>query len=228
MYIPTKLVVSDIHEIHHFIDNHGFGLIVGNGSDHDGRDAKNKVGNTLGNHKKKGIEGTHLPFILNKEEGEYGTLYCHFARINPHWTSLAGEEALVVFHGPHAYISPTWYASEPNVPTWNYTAVHVYGELTVLSDEQTVEVMEKTVKKYEPQLWDNQRVMPTAYRDKLQKAVVACKITLTCVEAQYKLGQQRRDEDQQGVVEGLSQCEDLDSIGLLNFMQQTRIGIGNV
>ncbi len=217
MYIPKKLLVSDISEIHRYIDSYGFGLIVGNRSNNN---------LNLNAENKNGIEATHLPFILNKDEGTYGSLYCHFARVNPHWKALNNEEVLIVFHGPHAYISPTWYANEPNVPTWNYTAVHVYGVLMVLDEEQTVDVMEQTVKKYEPQLWDNQTIMPTDYRKKLQKAVVACKITLTRVEAQYKLGQHRNMEDQQGVVEGLSQCEDYDSIGLLNFMQKNQIGIG--
>lgn len=203
MYIPTQFQVTEREEIHRFIENYGFGMILSDS-----------------------LEGTHLPFILDKNAGEFGTLYCHFARANPHWKVLADKMALVVFHGPHAYISPTWYQNKPNVPTWNYTAVHVYGTLSVLPEVDVVDVMEKTVKKYEPDRWEDQAVMPVEYRKKLQKAIVACKVTLTKVEAQYKLGQHKKAEDQQGVADALSQQSDLNSIGLHRFMQQQQLGIG--
>ncbi|MCZ2722561.1 FMN-binding negative transcriptional regulator [Marinomonas sp. 15G1-11] len=203
MYIPSKFQVTDLEEVHRFIERYGFGIILSDS-----------------------LEGTHLPFILEKNEGEFGTLYCHFARANPHWQILAEKMTLVVFHGPHAYISPTWYQGKPNVPTWNYTAVHVYGRLSVLAEADVVGVMEKTVKKYEPEVWSDQAVMPEEYREKLQKAIVACKITLTKVEAQYKLGQHRKTEDQQGVTDALSRLSDIDSIALYGFMQQQQIGLG--
>ncbi|WP_191601524.1 FMN-binding negative transcriptional regulator [Marinomonas algicola] len=203
MYIPTQFQVTDLDEIHRFIEDYGFGMILSDS-----------------------LTGTHLPFILDKNEGEFGTLYGHFARANPHWKVLAEKTALIVFQGPHAYISPTWYQSTPNVPTWNYTAVHAYGNVTVLPETDVVEVMEKTVKYYEPAVWRDQSVMPDSYREKLQKAIVVCKITLTKLEAQYKLGQHKKANDQQGVASSLSQQTDVDPMSLYQFMQKKQLGIG--
>src|SRR5579859_1819327 len=78
-----------------------------------------------------GLTGTHLPLVV-KDEGEHGVLEGHFAVANPHWNALAGQEALVVFAGPHTYISPTLYESRVSVPTWNYVTVHAYGTLTLI------------------------------------------------------------------------------------------------
>src|SRR5580692_11611886 len=77
---------------------------------------------------------THLPLVV-KDEGEHGLIEGHFAKANPHWRSLAGRETLVVFHGPHSYVSPTLYTEELSVPTWNYIAVHAYGTLSLVEEE---------------------------------------------------------------------------------------------
>ena len=77
---------------------------------------------------------THLPLVV-KDEGDHGLIEGHFAKANPHWQSLAGRETLVVFHGPHSYVSPTLYTEELSVPTWNYIAVHAYGTLSLVEDD---------------------------------------------------------------------------------------------
>ena len=77
---------------------------------------------------------THLPLVV-KDEGEHGLLEGHFARANPQWKSLDGQETLVVFNGPHSYVSPTLYVEELSVPTWNYIAIHAYGTLSLVEDE---------------------------------------------------------------------------------------------
>src|ERR1700757_3554136 len=81
------------------------------------------------------LRGTHLPLLV-KDEGEHGTLLGHFAHANPHWTALAGRETLVVFPGPHSYVSPRLYIEELSVPTWNYIAIHAYGTLSLLEDDE--------------------------------------------------------------------------------------------
>ena len=80
------------------------------------------------------LVATHLPLVV-KDEGEHGLIEGHFAKANPHWKALAGREVLVVFPGPHSYVSPTNYVEELSVPTWNYIAVHAYGTLQLVDDE---------------------------------------------------------------------------------------------
>ncbi len=77
---------------------------------------------------------THLPLVV-QEDGEHGLLEGHFAKANPHWRALAGRETLVVFPGPHSYVSPSLYAERVSVPTWNYIAIHVYGTLELVEQE---------------------------------------------------------------------------------------------
>ena len=105
MYIPESFRESHLATLHAFIRQNSFGTLV---SEQDGE-----------------LVASHLPFLLDPERGPYGTLVAHMARANPHWQAFDGDaEALAIFQGPHAYISPSWYATEQSVPTWNYTAVH--------------------------------------------------------------------------------------------------------
>ena len=128
MFIPKHNKMDNLSVAHDFIDEFSFGLVVSNS-----------------------LTGTHLPFVLHKNEGEMGTLYTHCAKANSHWKELDSTEALIVFTGPHSYISPSWYAKSPGVPTWNYSAVHVYGTVSLLNDSETLDVVEEVVHKYEPE-----------------------------------------------------------------------------
>ena len=85
---------------------------------------------------------THMPVLTNRSRGPYGTLISHIARANPQWRHFSkNEEVLVIFHGPHAYISPSWYTGEFNVPTWNYMAVHAYGRPRIVEEKETLQQM---------------------------------------------------------------------------------------
>lgn len=203
MYIPKSLTMEPENSVAQFISDYGFGILMS-----------------------ESLEATHLPFLHAANEGELGTLYSHMARANSHWKELQDKQVMVVFAGPHAYISPTWYASGPAVPTWNYAAVHVYGKFELLSDEQTIQVVKDTVKKYEPELLNNPQVMPEDYQQKLSKAIVSFKLTISRVDAKHKLGQQRKIEDQQGVVEALESSDNLDAVGLSQYMRKTNVGVG--
>jgi len=203
MYIPSAMKMASINQAHDLIREYSFGAIIS-----------------------ESMEASHLPFILNENEGEMGTLYCHFARANPQWRQLENKEALVIFNGPHAYISPTWYASKPAVPTWNYAAAHIYGQVEILTGSQAIKVLDDTVGKYEPELLANDEMMPTNYKEKLVKAIIGVKITITRFDGKLKLGQHRKAEDQQGVVRGLSSKLDLDSRALLKFMISSNIALG--
>src|SRR5918912_1382727 len=108
MYVPPAFRETRLEVLHAHIRDHSFGTLV---SQLNGE-----------------LCATHLPFLLDETSGPNGTLRGHMARANPHWRAFQpGVESLVIFPGPHAYISPGWYASEQSVPTWNYTTVHAYG-----------------------------------------------------------------------------------------------------
>lgn len=204
MYIPSALKMETTQETHAFINEFGFAVVISDP-----------------------LEASHLPFILRPDEGDLGTLYSHFAKANSQWENIDGKEALVIFSGPHAYISPSWYAKPPGVPTWNYAAVHVYGVVEVLTSNGTLEVVEATVNKYEPSLLDKRDIITDEYRDKLLRGIVGFKLTISKIEGKLKLGQQRSLEDQSGVVKGLQSSDDHDSRGLVNYMLRKAVGAGD-
>ncbi|MDG1121233.1 MAG: FMN-binding negative transcriptional regulator [Glaciecola sp.] len=204
MFIPKHNKMDNLSVAHDFIDEFSFGLVVSNS-----------------------LTGTHLPFVLHKNEGEMGTLYTHCAKANSHWKELDSTEALIVFTGPHSYISPSWYAKSPGVPTWNYSAVHVYGTVSLLNDSETLDVVEEVVHKYEPELLVKRDIITPEFRDKLLSGIVGFKIELSTIEGTLKLGQQRTKEDQIGVYKALSNANDLDSRALANYMNKINLGVGS-
>jgi transcriptional regulator len=221
MYTPTKLKLESLNELHQFIDDFSFGSIISSST-------SNKTDPSL--------TASHLPFLLNREEGEMGTLYCHFAKANPQWRTLENESVLAIFNGPHAYISPSWYAAKPAVPTWNYASVHINGVVTFLDDEETLDVINQTIETYEPALLNRKledkvnqedQIIPDHYRDRLLKGIVAVKIIITNIEGKNKLGQQRTAADQKGVVAGLQASSSADASALLTYMRKNDIGLGN-
>jgi transcriptional regulator len=145
-------------------------------------------------------QASHLPFLYEPDEGPEGTLYAHMARPNPQWRDFAalaasGGEALVVFQGPHSYISPTWYASEqPNVPTWNYVAVHAYGLPEVIEDAAaTRALLERLVARQEAGLtpsWTT-AALTEKYLDGMQRGLVAFRLPVARLEAKAKLSQNK-------------------------------------
>ncbi|WP_299007442.1 FMN-binding negative transcriptional regulator [uncultured Shewanella sp.] len=172
------------------------------------------------------LTATHLPFIGDIDEEGNVILYSHFARANRHWRQLDKKEVMVVLNGPHDYISPRWYVSKPNVPTWNYAAVQLKGCLSILDDKKTFDVMERTFAQFEPTLLTDNFVSTFAYRQKLLSGIVAFKIAITQWQGKQKLGQQRSLADQQGVVKGLQASNMPSAQGLLHYMQMMQIGLG--
>lgn len=151
---------------------------------------------------------THLPILLDPAQGPHGTLRGHMARANPHWQAFASSapESLVIFQGPHAYISPSWYAAELAVPTWNYSAVHVYGRPAVLEDaEQVRALLDETVGTYEaslPQPWSTAKVTED-YVTKMAQGIVAFELPIARIEGKRKLSQNRPVVDARGAAAGL-------------------------
>lgn len=206
MFIPNKFKMTEINDKHEFIEEFGFGAVVSS---------------------ENGLTATHLPFVLMKDEAELGVLYAHCARANSHWKNLQGQNVLVIFTGPHAYISPSWYTSKPAVPTWNYTAVHAYGVVSLLNAQDTLIAVDEVVHKYEPQLLVDRDIVTDQIKQQMLAGIVGFKIELTKIEGKLKLGQNRSKEDQSGVYNALSSSQDLDKLALATYMQKHVIGRPN-
>lgn len=153
---------------------------------------------------------SHLPLVLRPGSGPHGSLIGHVARANPQWRHFTGDaEALAIFIGPHAYISPSWYKSPLMVPTWNYVTVHAYGIPRLVEDAAALEeILRLTVSEYEsgrPAPW--QDALPPKHKATMMKAIVGFEIEITRLEAKFKLGQNRAPDDIAGAVAALSQSE---------------------
>lgn len=150
---------------------------------------------------------THLPLVVH-DEGEHGVLEGHFARANPHWKSLAGRETLVVFSGPHSYVSPTLYANPKSVPTWNYIAIHATGILEILQDIPGDEaatharkdaLLKNLIQVHEPEYAAQWNDLPIAYRISMTNGIVGFRIPIRKIEGKFKLSQNRPDIDRRTV-----------------------------
>ena len=142
---------------------------------------------------------THLPLVI-ADEGEHGTLEGHFARANPHWKSLAGRETLVVFAGPHSYVSPSLYNNPQSVPTWNYIAIHATGKLELVEDSEGKELLlNHLMAVHEPAFAEQWRSQPETYRASMLKNIVGFRIPITRIEGKFKLSQNRPDADRRNV-----------------------------
>ena len=173
------------------------------------------------------FEATHLPLVYKPDEGEFGTLYGHVSRANRHGKSLQDTHVLVVFNGPHSYISPTWYSEKPAVSTWNYAAVHAKGKVEYLNDENTLACLDELISQYEPSILNDTSLLPADYQAKLLRGIVGIKIELDSIQAKEKLGQHKSAADQQGVVTGLKADKHPDSQALLRYMLKHEVGIGS-
>ena len=170
-----------------------------------------------------GIHVSHLPVLLDPQRGPYGTIVGHMARANEHWRDFNGETgATCVFHGPHAYISHTWYTRRPAVPTWNYAVVHASGTPTAIDDQQRLaEIIDQTLATFEPALRDlaADGHPPEAYRTPLLRAIVGFEIPIERLDGKFKLGQNRSAEDQAGIRTALA-AQGGSVLELLELMQR--------
>ncbi len=158
-----------------------------------------------------GLVATFLPLVFDPSPGEHGALRGHLARKNDQWKRQTIGEALVIVHGDDAYITPSWYPSKAEhgrvVPTWNYTTAHVFGELVIHDDPAWVDrnVRELTERheggRAVPWSVDD---APPEFRAGQLRAIVGIELVIHRVEAKFKMSQNRRDEDIDGVVAGLA------------------------
>jgi transcriptional regulator len=202
MYIPAINRITDREKINAFIQAHGFATVV---------------------TRKDGAPwASHLPVLLDESPAGHGTLRSHMAKANEQWRHFVPEEeVLCIFQGPHAYISPSWYVMQHTVPTWNYTAVHVYGLPKIVDSDALKKIVYDTTQKYEsgmPSPW----TIPLSENevDDMAKAIVGFSIEITRVEAKFKLGQNRSKEDQEKMLGSLQAAPDRDSQALAEFIQE--------
>jgi transcriptional regulator len=146
------------------------------------------------------LTATHLPLVV-KDEGPHGLLEGHFARANRHWQALAGRETLVVFSGPHSYVSPTLYVDPLSVPTWNYIAIHAYGTLELVEDEAGKDrLLADLIYVHEPAFAEKWRAMPDEFRRSMLAGIVGFRIPITRIEGKFKLSQNREPAERSAVL----------------------------
>ncbi|HXW83581.1 MAG TPA: FMN-binding negative transcriptional regulator [Candidatus Binataceae bacterium] len=203
MYVPKAFEMSELAALHDFIERYSFATLV---SDLDGQPF-----------------ATHLPLVLDRG-GRFGALLGHVARANPHWRASGGE-SLAIFLGPHSYVSPSWYATSPAVPTWNYAAVHVYGRLRVIDDVAWVSgLLDRLIAIYEsstPSPWSG--VLPSEFKSRLIGAIVGFRIEIDRIEAKFKLGQNRSLDDQAGMLRNLEEQPGQQGRELAQFIRRQTV-----
>lgn len=145
------------------------------------------------------LVATHLPLVV-KDQGDHGLIEGHFARANKHWQALAGKETLVVFSGPHSYVSPSNYVEELSVPTWNYIAVHAYGTLELIDDSEAKDVLVKElIAIHEPAYAEKWFAMPEGFRRTMLAGIMGFRIPIARIEGKFKLSQNRAIEERRNV-----------------------------
>ena len=141
------------------------------------------------------LVATHLPLVV-KDEGEHGLIEGHFAKANRHWQSLAGRETLVVFPGPHSYVSPANYVDPLSVPTWNYIAVHAYGTLQLVEDDPGKQaLLARLIQANEPAFAEQWRGMPDAFQRTMLAGIVGFRISISRIEGKFKISQNRDPQE---------------------------------
>lgn len=205
MYIPKYYKVTDFNEITEFVHANSFGTIV-----------TTKNGKPI---------ATHMPLELHQEGDDY-FITGHMAYGNPQWRTFdTCEEVLVMYQGPHAYISSSWYGHE-NVPTWNYQAVHVYGKASIMTEEELKQDLKMLLEKYEkhrqnPVLWD--KLSPELLESEL-KGIIGFKIKVQEIQAAYKLSQNRNVEDYHNIIAQLKKEESMNSRQMAEVMKSEKKG----
>jgi transcriptional regulator len=150
----------------------------------------------------------------------------HVAKANPHWRYLEqNPQCLMIFHGPHAYVSTTNYAAQENVPTWNYGAVHAYGEARTFSaPDELLGVLHELIPMFESAYAEQWASLSASYRERMLSHIVGFEITVTKIEAKFKLSQNRTKEEQANVIASLGKSEDTVISGTARLMREQGLG----
>jgi transcriptional regulator len=206
MYTPRSFAIDDLQQMQQHMLDTRLAMVVTHGA--------------------QGLQASHLPLMLRPNEGPNGTLYGHFARANPQWKELQeGAEALVIFAGADAYVSPGFYPGKAEhgkvVPTWNYVAVHAYGTAQVITDaEPLLDLVSALTDRHEAGRAQPWKVAdaPADYIDGMLKAIVGFALPIQRLEGKRKLSQNRSSADMAGVREGLAASPDAQDRALAHLM----------
>jgi transcriptional regulator len=203
VYLPPAFTEARPEVLVAHIERHDFGLLVSHGAG--------------------GLVASHIPFLVERH-GEELHLLGHLARPNPQVQDLSvSREVLAIFSGPHAYISPSWYADGPSVPTWNYVDVHAYGKMQLVEDDDWLRrLLRRLSDRHEagnPAPWQMQD-LPEAYLAGMLKGIIGLDITVVRLEGKFKLSQNRPAVDRPRVIAALERCSDDDALGVAALMRE--------
>jgi transcriptional regulator len=204
MYVPRYFGLAEHSGQHDLIERYRFATLVATA---EGR-----------------FEAAHIPFMLDREAGPHGTLRAHVARANPIWRALDGAgEVLVIFQGPAAYISPDWYVTRGQVPTWNYSAVHAYGPARLMEAGELESLLTDLSAAEEGKLlpkqpWTIAKLAPPAFAAML-KAIVGIVVPIARIEGKAKLSQNRSAADMEEAARALRATGDAQAVALAQLME---------
>jgi transcriptional regulator len=194
VYIPKHFEVTDKDEAFAFVEANAFGQLISNVNDRP--------------------FSTHMPFLLSEDKSK---IIGHLALQNPQHTEIDGQEVLITLEGAHDYISPAWYSS-PGVPTWNYQAVHIYGECTVFRKAKELQnIVNALTNKYEATF---EKPWQPEYKPSMLDAIVGVEVTINEIQCKYKLSQNRPPQDRSQVI---SRLKAVNSNGLAEAMERNEL-----
>jgi len=204
VYIPKHFEETDVPRLHALIRAYNFATLIC--------------------ARQGDIEVSHLPLLLDARRN---VLIGHVARANPQWRTFSAEqEVLAIFHGPHHYISPRWYASHPSVPTWNYAVIHAHGRPRVIENAGSLELLVRDLAVHHEAGAAHPWVMdlPGDYQEKMLAAIVGFEIEITRLEGKFKLSQNRPAGDRPLVIAALEQLGNDNALGVAAMMREAQCG----
>jgi transcriptional regulator len=211
MYVPRHFNEARRDVLLDFVRKQPFGLLIASGE--------------------SGLEVASIPFLVESKSHEMLLFQAHVARANPIWRGANASEVVVVFQGPHAYVSPNWYPSKAEsgevVPTWNYVMVEARGTLTVRDDvawlREHVTRLTETHERDQPRPWAVDDA-PREFTDKLLKGVVGLELSVSSLVGKWKLSQNRSEPDRAGVARSLAQRDEAGARAVADWMHELEPG----
>ena len=206
VYIPEHFRVHDHSDAIAFMRGNPFAILVSSAAD--------------------APFATHLPVFVDQKE-DHLVIRGHVAKANPHWRHLEqNPTCMTIFHGPHAFVSTSNYVTRENVPTWNYGAVHVYGNARTFSSPEDLQgVLHQLIGTFEPVYAEQWGSLSESYRERMLSHIVGIEIAVTKIEAKFKLSQNRTKEEQTNVIASLERAEDTAISGVSRLMKQQKLGV---
>ena len=201
MYIPRHFLQTDVPVLLEFMQQYSFATLV---SQFQGRPF-----------------ATHIP-VITEMRGDNMVLCAHISKANPQWQQMAAQEVLVIFSEPHAYISPKHYEKTENVPTWNYIAVHAYGQVRWVEDpDAVIGLLEKTIMTYETAYLNQWRQLDEDFKSRMVRGIVAFEIEVTELQGKEKLSQNKTEQERRNIAESLEQSPHESERSLAEHMQSS-------